>query len=100
MKFEWRSILTATKARWQLVLVSVLNLPMFIGSILVLYVSWVQIYAPETWNFSGMDLLAYAIISAMLMPYILAFSIISIPFLLWYLWKLGRTVQPLEVKPQ
>lgn len=100
MKFEWRPILGSIKARWQLVLVSLLNLPMFICLILVLYVYWVQIYAPELWTFSGMDLLAYAIIYAMLMPFILAFSIISIPFLLWYLWKLGRIVQPLEVKPQ
>lgn len=89
MKKMMRSALASMKARWQLILVCVLNLPMLICLLFVLYVSWVQIYAPELWNFSGMDLLAYAIFSAMLMPYILTFSIISIPFFVWYLWKLG-----------
>lgn len=91
-----RAIFISIKTRWQLILVSILNLPMLISLIFVLYVSLIQVYASEVLG-SSWDLVLYALLFAAFMPYILAFSIISIPFLFWYLWKLGRIVQSPEV---
>ncbi len=86
------SILISLKKRWQLVLFMVLNVPMMVSLGMVLYLSYLQMYAQEMLETLGTTVFAYAILLAVLAPYVIGTTLLSLPFLFLYLWKLGGIV--------
>ncbi len=87
------SILISLKKRWQLVLFMLFNVPLMIAMSLVLYLSYLQMYAQEMLETLGTNILAYAILLAVFSPYIIVATLLSLPFLFMYLWKLGGIEQ-------
>lgn len=79
-------IKTSLLPRWQLLVFTIFNIPSFIGVTIYGYIIWVTINEP---NSGGLTLLGYGLALAIIAPYMITFTLVSIPFILWYLWKLG-----------